>query len=290
MSRSNAYSLFLGCIIPASQVFVEKAMALVAEKLELRVAGLKGASCCPDPEVSRLVGYDAWVRVAARNLAIAEEKGLPLCAICNGCYDTLAKANRELAEDPQLHRQVNESLALIKRSYRLRVEVKHIIEVLYDDVGVHRLQGRVARRLRDVTAVTQPGCRLYREEEKRLPWKLDTLIETLGVQVLDYEARRLCCGVPSANVNLEFALQRRAQVKLQKIRAVKPDCIILVCPACHDMLEKAQLTLLEPEEQVPVLNLVEALALSFGYSPEEIGMDIHRIQPTELLSKLGLSL
>ena len=61
----------------------------------------------------------------------------------------------------------------------------------------------------------------------------------------------------------------------------------VVCPACHDLIEKAQLSFLTEEEFIPVINLTELIALGLGFKPEEIGTDIHRISVRKATEKMG---
>jgi len=285
---SKSYALFLGCAIPSSQIFVERAFRLLAEKLGIRVIDLEGATCCPDPEISKIVSYEAWIRIAARNLSLAEKIRSDICVICNGCYKTLLEANMELKSSPELLREVNSSLTQIERQYSLGVEVSHVIEVLHDDFSIDDLQRRIAKSLAGLRVAIHPGCRLYRDPEKELPEKLSRLVKATGATVVNYEALRLCCGVPAMYADPQFALEHKAKAKIEGILSVRPDCVVLVCPACHDMIEKAELSFVKEEDFMPVINLTELVALGLGFKPEEIGMDVHRIPTNKVIEKIGL--
>ena len=286
MNDKKTYGLFLGCLIPSSQIFVEKAARLIAKKLDFQFIDLKGATCCPDPEISRVVGYDAWIRIAARNLSLAEMAGYELCMICNGCYSTFTEAYEALEKDVKLRNEVNQDLALLGRRYDAKIGAKNFIEVLYSDIGLKKLEGALEKRFRGLKVAMQYGCRLYKETEKEYPRKFDEIIKTLGAEIVRYDAERLCCGVPSTYADPNFSTQQRARVKLEGLSEKKPDCIALVCPACYDMIEKAEFMFLEPEQFIPVLNLTELVALCLGFSPEDIGLDIHRISAYPVVEKL----
>jgi len=282
--QEKRYGLFLGCTIPASQIFVEKAMRLVGAKLGIDLLELKGTTCCPEPEISKTVSYDAWLRVAARNLSIAEQTANALCLICSGCYATFARANKALG-DPDTLNAINNELRVIERSYSRNVEVKNVIELLHDEVGIDILKRHFVKRMDNIRVAVHPGCRIL--HEKDLTEKMNKLITATGASLVEWKAREMCCGVPSMYNDPEFALNQRAKIKVEGLRSVRPDCVALVCPACYDMLEKAGISFLEPDELIPIVNLVELVALAMGFSADQIGMDLHRIQISPLLDKIG---
>jgi heterodisulfide reductase subunit B len=118
------------------------------------------------------------------------------------------------------------------------------------------------------------------------PKKFDEILRAIGIDIVRYDSERLCCGVPTTHGNPEFALEQRAKVKLEEIKKTDAVAIVTVCPACYDMLEKAEFAFFDPENFVPVINLIELVALGLGFSPEEIGLDIHRIPIERILEKL----
>ena len=120
-------------------------------------------------------------------------------------------------------KEVNVSLAQIERPCNLGVN--HLVEVLHDDFSVDALQNRIVKSLTDLRAAIHPGCRLYRDPAKDLPKKLGRLVEATGASLVDYDALKLCCGVPAMYADPQFALEQRARAKVEDILAVKPDCI-----------------------------------------------------------------
>lgn len=280
---NKKYGVFLGCTISAMQIFVEKALRLLGEKFSLQLIDLEDATCCPEPEISKTISYEAWLRIAARNLSLCEKISNELCVICNGCYHTFKKANEALG-DEKLLKEVNAKLSIIGKSYNRAVKVKNFIEIMHDDIGLENLKGKLKRELNRIKACTHPGCRLL--EEPHLASGFKDLVKATGVSIVEWSAEKMCCGVPAMYTDPEFALESRAKRKLLNLKDVKPDCLIVICPACYDMLEKAEISYLEPEEYIPIINIVELLAYAVGYSLEDIGFDLHRIPLDNFLSKV----
>ena len=283
LAQMKRYSLFLGCTIPASQIFVEKAMKLVGEKLGIELKDVEGATCCPEPEISKTVSYDGWLRVAARNLSLAEQSTNAMCLICSGCYATFSKANKALS-NPETLKEINNQLHLVKRSYNHGVKVMNVIELLHDDIGIEKLKASFVKHMDSIRIATHPGCRIL--HENTLVQKMTDLIMATGASVVEWKEQEMCCGVPSMYNDPEFALNERAKRKVEGVKGVGPDCMVVVCPACYDMLEKAEISFIDPEQFIPIVNLVELLALAMGFSADEIGMDLHRIQVSPLLEKI----
>ena len=90
------YAFFLGCIAPLRYPGIEKSTRDVCKALDIELVDLDDASCCPAPGVIRAFNKKTWLAAAARNLALAEQKGLPIMTVCNGCYGTLFDAAHEL--------------------------------------------------------------------------------------------------------------------------------------------------------------------------------------------------
>jgi heterodisulfide reductase subunit B len=277
----NKYGLFLGCTIIASQIFVEKALNLIGKELGIIFIEFEESTCCPEPEISKTISYDAWIRVAARNLSLCEKVSDKLCVVCSGCYHTFFKANKALEEDPKLLEKVNKKLEAINKIYSKKVSVRNFIDLIHDDYGIKNIKRKFKRSLKGVKIAVHPGCRLISSEaitnpKKGILNKLDNLVRATGASVIGWEGQLLCCGTPAMYNDPEFALEKRANSKVMALKKVKPDAVVVICPACYDMIEKAVIASLEPEEHFPIINVVELLAYALGFSADDIGFDLHR--------------
>ncbi len=272
------------------QPFAEASLRRIAPPLKMKLIDIEGATCCPVPEIVRLADHDAWLYVSARNLALAESLGEDILAVCNGCWETLYEARETIVNDTQLMNEVNSHLSLLDKTFEGKVKVKHFLEVMVEDIGLESLKAAIKQPLSKLNVAVQYGCKLYKSPDSKFISYFDSIIESLGVNAIDYGAEKICCGFPLSLYSLDEAMEERAKFKLDKMQAAKVDCMVTACPGCFDVLEKAQLLLKRQglQYEIPMLSLTELIALSFGFKPHEIGVDKHRVKTKTLISKLGL--
>jgi heterodisulfide reductase subunit B len=84
--------------------------------------------------------------------------------------------------------------------------------------------------------------------------------------------------------------------KFESMQPYQPDFIVANCPGCSMFLDKWQYTIAELEGitydkngmGIPVLTYEEMAGLVMGYSPWEIGLQMHQVSVEPLLDKLGI--
>lgn len=285
------YALFLGCQIPMRIPSIEIASRKVFEKIGLEAVDLLGYSCCPEPVISRLLDKTAWLAVSARNLALAEELGLDLMTLCNGCYETLVETNEVLKHEPEEMHKINEVLKRYGKEYAGKVKVKHAVEVLYEDIGVDKIKQHIIKPQR-IRVALHYGCHMYREPEggdiNRKPNMMKELTRVTGVEIVDYGIERLCCGYPSMQADEEFSLKQRLLLKLRRIKETGADAVVLSCPACQIQFEIGQIMLKQygVQYRLPCINLMELMAISFGVPSKDLHLEFHKSPVLQLAQKM----
>lgn len=286
------YLTFLGCLIPLRVPSAELATEKVFDILKVDSDMLENYSCCPDPVVSRLMDKRMWLTLSARNLSLAEEQNRDIVTLCNGCYETLTEAKSILDGDKEMRSEADRLLSEINREYRGDVAIKHVVEVLYEDVGLDIIEDLSSNSLKFKAGV-HPGCHLFREPKDdiwRKPRMLKELINATGAETIDCEVEKICCGFPSMQFDEEFALRERLSFKLSKYRALGVEGIITSCPTCVTQFEIGQLLLRKYGEKygLPCLHIIELIALALGVPPEELSLKSHRSPVDKLIKKLGV--
>ena len=283
---------FWGCMIALKYPQMEKAVRYSMDKLGVELINETRFSCCPDPIYFKAGDKLKWMTLAARNIAIAEEHELDIITMCSGCTSTLCEVNYHLKHDADLRKQVNKSLKEIGREFRGTINVRHVVTVLRDDVGMERLKSTIVNPLQDIKVAIHYGCHLLKPSEVMnvddpvIPKILEELIATTGAIPVNHREYLLCCG--KACQDHELTLNMSADV-FQSITDSKADCLGLICPTCFDSFDLGQIRVsrkVGKEYQVPVIYYFQLLALAQGASLEDVGIKYHKILPAQFLSKL----
>jgi len=289
------YAFFLGCIMPNRYPGIEAAMRNVAEVLGIKLLDMEGASCCPPPGVVKSFHKPTWLAIAARNLTLAEALNVDATTLCSGCYGTLREANTILKEDAAMREKVNKILHDYGKEFRGTINVKHMVEVLYDDIGIEKLRDLVKKPLNLKVAVHY-GCHLLKPTRYRTgksserPKFLDELVEVLGAKSVPYRDKMMCCGagggVRASSPDVSADMTRE---KLENVKNAGADCIVTPCAFCHLQFDIGQT---EVEKQfgvkynIPVLHYIQLLGLALGLEPKKLGLYDNVIPADQILKKL----
>ena len=289
------YAFFPGCLAPMMARQYELSARIVAEKLGLRLIDAEEFACCGFP--IRSVDQEAALLLAARNLCVAEELGLDICTICTGCASTLMEASKELSHDDGLREKVNEKLQKIGRTYKGNVKVKHFVRVIYEDVGAEEIKSRAKKSLEGLVLASHYGCHYLKPSEvfdkfddPEFPITLDELVAVLGAETVEYEDKTQCCGGVILDVDDKVALAM-SQKKLEHVKAVGADAMVLMCPLCGSMYDRNQRVIerrFDATYRLPVLFYPQVLGLALGMDPKGLGLNLNRVRTSHLLSKLNV--
>ena len=288
-------SLFLGCLIPNRYPGIEKATKLVLDRLGIKWSELEEASCCPAPGVFRSFDKITWLSIASRNLALAERKNTDILTICNGCFSSLADANNILKNDPGLRNEVNIHLGKINKKYLGTIEVRHIIEFLYKDIGTGKVSNAIEKPL-ELRVAVHYGCHLLKPTKDRklggfeCPVFFDGLVEATGALSVPYEGKTSCCGAGGGvrSAMPETSLEMTAY-KLLRMKKAGVDCIVDACPFCHLQYDAGQAGLAKAGKNynLPVIHYSQLLGMALGYTPEEVGLHLNAIVNPEFEEKIA---
>jgi len=283
------YAFYLGCLIPAREFSYEVSVRKVLPALGVELVDMEGTNCCAPFSIQSL-DHASWMALAARNLCIAEEMGLDILTLCNDCYESLLMANTILKENPDVKDQVNKVLSEVGKEFKGTIDVKHMVDVLYDDVGVDKIKDAVSEPFKRLTVATQPGCHLTKP--KRIHFgafrgfgALDELVRATGAESIEYDRKEMCCGGPLRGVNDELARQV-ARLKLTNIKNAGVQCIVTVCPFCYVELDLGQLEIkrhFKEEYNLPVLHFAELLRMAMGMKLDDWEIKSHKVPLNQIL-------
>jgi heterodisulfide reductase subunit B len=282
-SEKNTYSLFTGCLIPSKFPFIEKSTRWVLDSLGVKLHQIEGASCCPNQMAIQSSDKELWYALAARNLCLAEKKGYDILSLCNGCYDTLKTVNTKLKADDKFREKINKLLSEFDLKFHGKIEVKHLVQVLHDDIGILAFEKKVKRPLDGLKLAPFEGCHSKRPgdhmgfDDPYEPGYLSDLIKIIGGEPVSYSEHYSCCGgglsiarpndvAPSAKRVLNSALESQSEA------------IVVNCPFCFAQFFRSEKEILEYQadfQTQPVFYITELIGLAFGANESDLGLPMH---------------
>jgi len=288
----NKYLLFLGCAIPYRVSAYEISARKVLAKLGVELVEMPEFNCCGLPLDP--VSHETMLILAPKNLAMAEQTGLNILTLCPGCAGTLKKVNKNLKEDKALKEQINGHLKEVGLELKGTIEVKHLLQLLKEDVGLERIKASVVRSLTMLKVAEHNGCHILRPKEyigfdnPEDPQTLKMLIEATGATCLDYIDETECCGAPSVGVSDKVALAL-ARDKLNHVKMVEAQALITICPFCHIMYDTNELRiekLFNETYGIPILHYPQLLGLAMGLTPEELAFNELRVNASKIIKQV----
>jgi heterodisulfide reductase subunit B len=229
--------------------------------------------------------------LSARNLVLAEKEKKDLVVVCPACLTTLTKTNHYLAEETRFKRTIDTALKAANLQYRGSVTVRHLLEVIVNEVGEQEVKARIKRKLSGLKVAPYYGCQLTRPfgeiDDKEFPVILDRLLTWIGVEPVDFPLKTKCCGGLLMMTNEDVALGLNRNL-LDCAKQNGAECIVTICPLCHMNIETYQgdvNKMFGTDFKVPTLYFTQLMGLAFGFSRKELGIDEEMISSRPLLEK-----
>ena len=286
------YALFQGCNIPARVEQYANATEAVAAKLDIELVEITEFNCCGYP--ARNTDHRAFVLSAAKNLALAERAELDMLVMCKCCYGSLKKAEHYLNQDQDLSTEINKFLAKENLEYKNKIKVKHLLSVLYHDVGIDRLKGSISKTYSGLQIAASYGCHALRPsnvtgfDDPVAPRIFDDLVEVTGAFSVDWARKLDCCGAPLTGINDRLAMDM-AQEKITSAREAGAHFICTACPYTHLQFDVVQTHLTSnPENGQPLAPILypQLLGLCLGIDEKTLGISENEIDLSGITSFL----
>ena len=281
------YALFLGCTIPARLPQYEASARAVLGGLAVELIDIREFNCCGYP--LRNTDHTAALLAAARNLALGEKSHLPLLVLCKCGYGMLSYAAHILREDHTLKESINTILKKEGLEYKGDGEIKHLLSVLFHDIGVDTIKEKIKTPYQELKIATHYGCHVLRPSEvvhfddPVNPTLFDKLVEITGAESISWQARLDCCGAPLFGSNDALSMEL-TQKKLTSAKQSGAQFICDSCPYCHLQLDTVQQMMMAKNPKgnhsiAPIL-YTQLLGLSLGIDTKTLGLEMNRIDIT----------
>lgn len=257
----------------------------ISKALDMELVELDNWNCCGSTPYSSVEEL-ASLCLGARNLALAEKRGLDLVTPCSSCYVILQRANSHLKEYPKVKAKVDEALAAGGLEYQGTVRVRHLLDVLVNDIGYEKINSKVKKNLAGLKVAPYYGCQVVRPrsgfDHPEAPQSLDKLIVSLGGEPVSFPLKSRCCG-GSLIISEEAVALDLVKKLLSSAAGNGAQCLVTVCPLCQTNLDAYQSRInnkYKTNFNLPILFITQLMGVAFGLDSKGLGLKTN-IVPVE---------
>jgi heterodisulfide reductase subunit B len=288
-------SYYPGCTLKSNAKNFEDSTLCSLKELGIDVQELKRWNCCGT--VYSLATDDLMHHLASiRNLIrVKEAQTDSVMTLCAMCYNTLKRVNERIKADPESLEKVHKFMDEEKVSYQGDVKVRHLLELLRDDITFETIAKKVKKPLKNLKVASYYGCLLVRPKEigfddMENPRILDDLMTVLGAKAVDFPYKTECCGAYQTVDKPEIVAERTYSI-LTSARGQGAEVVAVSCPLCAFNLDHRQKETIQkyPEfKKTPILYFTQIMAIALGCEEKDLRFDLHYIDPKPLLEQKGL--
>ncbi|MDP4205644.1 MAG: heterodisulfide reductase-related iron-sulfur binding cluster [Bacteroidota bacterium] len=258
-----------------------------------------------------IVPLETTMTVIARQFALMTEAGyenfLPSCVTSFGLYVEILDMWEHF---PELEEKARENLyKATKREFNKPKNLVHTSDLIFhyrekiaENAKYSFVDVKTGQPLKGVEHIGCHYAKIFPSKGiggSEFPYVLAGMIESWGGTVVDYPERRHCCGFGFRNylvmANRGYSVAN-SKKKFESMAPYKPNFIVGNCPGCAMFLDRWQYTIGEMEHKtygpngrgIPVLTYEEMTGLVLGYSPWDLGLQMHQVPVEPLLDKMGI--
>jgi len=217
----------------------------------------------------------------ARNLALAEKTGetCNLMVPCSACYLNLKKVEEKIHTNPDIFEKINIVLGEDQLELEGRMRVRHLLDVIVNDIGMDEIRSDVKNRLSDFVIAPYYGCQCLRPypvfDDPEKPKAMEPVFDAIGARVHPWEMGGKCCGASHMNTKMKVGIELVAAI----LKGAKgADAIVTVCPMCQMNLEAYQekaSKVCEEDMSITILYLPQLIGLALGLHVKDLGLDLN---------------
>lgn len=285
------YAYYPGCSSHSTARDMHESAAAVARALGIELVEIEGWSCCGATAAHQTDRVLA-ASLPAANLLLAQQMGLDTVVTCAACYNRMKVTNHEVTSSADMQASVADAVG---QPYDGSVAVKHLIEVLLQDIGIEKLRHRLTRSLGGLKVAAYYGCLLVRPkgvtnfDDAEDPTVLDRLVDAMEGQSVEWPGKVDCCG-GGLNLTRTDVVVKLSGSVIDMAAASGAECIAVACPMCQASLDLRQQDMQKQGgrcHNMPIVYITQLLGLCLGIPPGQLGLGRLMVSPAAVLQSLG---
>ncbi|HOW26068.1 MAG TPA: CoB--CoM heterodisulfide reductase iron-sulfur subunit B family protein [Bacteroidales bacterium] len=272
------YLYYPGCSLKSSGKHYEISLLAVLQKLGIEVEELENWNCCGATNYMS-INENYALEITARNLGIAEKQGGDEVIVpCAACFMGFLKTQKYMESESGIRDRVNQILNHSGLSYNGKVQIRHPLDLLVNQLGADALTRTVEMPLKDLKVASYYGCQLIRPyatfDDQWNPHTMDDIARAMGATPVDWPLKSRCCSGSMTSTMTDIGL-RMNYVILKEAKSRGADVIITACPLCQFNLECFQGKIsrkLKDDVRIPVMYFTQLMGLAMGIPAKKLGL------------------
>jgi len=276
------FSYYPGCSLDSTAKEYDMSVHAVCKELDVELKELPDWNCC-GASSGHCTNLKLSLALPGRNLAIAEKEGMDIAVSCPACFLRLKKVNYDLSRDEKLRQEI---VRIMDMPYEGRQKTRHILDIIYHDVGLETIKKKVKIPLKGLKIVSYYGCLLVRPPkvtefgEHENPVLMDEIMEAIGAEPLDWSGKIDCCGGSLALTRTDIVC-KLVEDLVVAARKAGANCLVTACPLCQANVDTRQKG--SKDELLPIFYFSELMGISFELPNIKKWLKKHVISPYKLL-------
>jgi heterodisulfide reductase subunit B len=282
------FAYYPGCTLHGTAREYDASTKAVCKAAGIGLVEIDDWNCCGALEA--IFEKELSMGLSARNNFKAQRTGLDLVIPCSICSHNLSRADSAMKNDLSFRKKIEKALG---EEYN-GVKIKHLLDVMVNDVGTEVLSKKFVKSLKGIKAVAYYGCLLVRPSEvskfdnPENPMSLDNLIKSTGAECLPFTQKTKCCGGNLLMSKQDYAFLLTKKL-LDEAKSAGSDCVVVACPMCHMLLDGQQ-AMIEKAHNIaidmPVLYFTQLIGLAMGLSEKELELDRNMVSASKLIESI----
>ncbi|MGD2271357.1 MAG: CoB--CoM heterodisulfide reductase iron-sulfur subunit B family protein [Desulfobacterales bacterium] len=285
------YLYYPGCSLEGTALEYNLSTRALMSAVGADLVEIDDWTCC-GASAAEATNYYLSLALPARNLALAEsmDAAEDILVPCSACYLNLKKIEEKIRKDAALLEKINEILQENQLRLTGQVHVRHLLDVIVNDVGPEKIQAGVKKPLEDLSIAPYYGCQALRPyvifDDPEDPHSMDALIEATGAAIYPWKMSTKCCGASHMNTEAEVGLELVAAI----LKGAKgADAIVTVCPMCQMNLEAYQRKIsrmLKEDLSTTIVYLPQLLGMAMDLAPGDLRLDLNLAVSKKIFDRL----
>jgi succinate dehydrogenase / fumarate reductase cytochrome b subunit len=263
-----------GNVARAASMEVEDCIQPLCKSLGIELIELPKASS-DGGNIIRQASPKLQHALVARNLALAEQKGLDIMTTCATSHGIMCDTIEDLKADPIYTAQLNN---LISRStgveYAGEANSWHLLHYLVEEVGLEKITAAVVNPINlNVSAYYGPYMQRdgsCSQDDPFMPTYMEQLIIALGGTPIEYDLKCQSVGAPSL-LTLDKPVMSLIASVISDAKSNGAEVMVSACTVSHANLDSYQSKAgrkTKKDTNMPIMHLAEVVAFALGHYPD----------------------